>query len=281
MRNEIICIAVSVAIMNGCVSKSVRNTNPYLGKEPIIIDHNCTETERIPKEWIEIVKSDFNISYGHTSHGSQIISGMKALQGKDKFYSFGSSVSKKHLTIFDREPNGDLGNPDRRTWYTRTKNLLDHGYGDTNIVMWAWCGQVSSATESDIDTYLKLMDTLEKDYPDIIFIYMTGHLDGTGENGNLNKRNIQIRDFCRKNNKILYDFADIETFDPDGNYFLNLNANDRCDYVENGLNKNWASEWCKANPDGCSNYKCAHSEPLNCDMKAKAFWWLMARLAGW
>ena len=281
MRNEIICIVAMVAIVNGCVSKSVRNTNPYLGKEPIIIDHNCTETERIPKEWIEIVKSDFKISYGHTSHGSQIISGMKALQEKDKFYSFGSSVSKKHLTIFDREPNGDLGNPDRKTWYTRTQNLLDHGFGDTNIVMWAWCGQVSSATESDIDTYLKLMDTLEKDYPDIIFIYMTGHLDGTGENGNLNKRNIQIRDFCRKNNKILYDFADIESYDPDGNYFLNLNVNDRCDYVENGEDKNWAAEWCKANPDDCSNYKCSHSEPLNCDMKAKAFWWLMARLAGW
>jgi hypothetical protein len=51
------------------------------------------------------------------------------------------------------------------------------------------------------------MDALEKEYPKVIFIYMTGHLDGTGEHGNLNMRNNQIRDFCRRNHKVLYDFA--------------------------------------------------------------------------
>ena len=34
--------------------------------------------------------------------------------------------------------------------------------------------------------------------------------------GNVNQRNEQIRNYARNNNKILFDFADIESFDPDG-----------------------------------------------------------------
>ena len=282
MRAKVISLLILAAILFGCAKTAVKNAeNSFIGKEPIIVDHMCTDIERIPEIWIEKTKKTFGISYGHTSHGSQIISGMRALQAKNGILSFSSNTSSRHLTIFDREPKGDLGNPDRRTWYQRTKDLLDHGWGDTNIILWSWCGQVSNATKEDIDTYLELMDALEKEYPKVIFIYMTGHLDGSGEHGNLNIRNTQIRGFCRNNNKILYDFADIESYDPDGNSFLNLNANDRCDYIKEGERRNWADEWCKANPGECSDYRCAHSMPLNCDMKARAFWWLMARLAGW
>ncbi len=91
------------------------------------------------------------------------------------------------------------------------------------------------------------MSQLEESYPNVKFIYMTCHLNGTGATGNLNLRNEQIRDYCIANKKILYDFADIESYDPDGlvNYML-LNANDNCDYDsdENGsLDKNWATSW--------------------------------------
>jgi len=79
-------------------------------------------------------------------------------------------------------------------------------------VMWSWCGQVSSASAGDIKLYLRLMSELEEQFPGYVFIYMTGHLDGSGENGNLNHRNNQIREFCKVNGKILYDFADILQF---------------------------------------------------------------------
>jgi hypothetical protein len=45
---------------------------------------------------------------------------------------------------------------------------------------------------------------------------MTGHLDGTGLTGNLNISNEQIRNHCRINKKFLLDFADIESYNPDG-----------------------------------------------------------------
>jgi len=62
------------------------------------------------------------------------------------------------------------------------------------------------------------MNDLERDFPDVHFVYMTGHLDGSGLTGNLHLRNEQIRNYCRENKKILYDFADIECYNPDGTY---------------------------------------------------------------
>jgi hypothetical protein len=126
------------------------------------------------------------------------------------------------------------------------------------------------------------MDSLERDYPNVTFVYMTGHLDGTGVEGNLHKRNEQIRKWCRERGKVLFDFADIESFDPDGMSFLELYANDNCDYrTSGGQNGNWAQEWCARNPGSCGTCSCAHSQCLNCQQKGKVFWWMMARLAGW
>jgi hypothetical protein len=255
-----------------------------LFSQGMIIGHNCTDITRVPEYWIVKAKNLYRLSYGHTSHGSQIISGMGVLMASSAVYSFNHDGTGGALSLWDTTPTGDLGNPDRTTWAQRTRDMLDTPGCDRNIVMWSWCGQVSSATWADINTYLTLMNQLEIDYPGVTFIYMTGHLDGTGEGGNLHIRNNQIREFCRKNNKILFDFADIESYDPDGKYFLDKNANDGCYYDSDGngsLDANWAVEWCSAHPGKCSSCSCAHSESLNCDLKGRAFWWMMARLAGW
>jgi hypothetical protein len=248
--------------------------------DEIVADHNAVAGfNNIPEAFIRQAQADFRISYGHTSHGSQIVSGMYYLQAQDDLYSFNHDGTGGVLSLHDREPDGDLGNPDRTTWAQRTRDLLNQPGNDRNFIIWAWCGQVTTAGEADINTYLNLMNQLEQDFPDVTFVYMTGHLDGTGVAGNLNVRNNQIRDYCRTNGKILFDFADIESYDPDGNYFLDRGADDECNY--NG--GNWADEWCGANPGSpmCSDGYCAHSKPLNCHMKVRVFWWLLARLAGW
>jgi hypothetical protein len=115
---------------------------------------------------------------------------------------------------------------------------------------------------------------------------MTGHLDGTGTNGNLNIRNEQIRNYCLTNGKILFDFNDIESYDPDGNYYLDKDANDNCDYDSDGngsLDKNWAIDWQNSHTINVDWYDCspAHSQALNGNLKAYAAWWLWAKLAGW
>lgn len=145
---------------------------------------------------------------------------------------------------------------------------------------------MSGSSESDIVTYLTLMSALERDYPNVTFVYMTGHLDGSGTAGNLHRRNEQIRSFCRDGNRVLFDFADIESYDPDGNEYLSRMANDECDYDSNGdgtRESNWATAWQGAHTENTDWFNCspAHSEALNGNMKAYAFWWLLARIAGW
>src|SRR5690606_14437501 len=105
----------------------------------------------------------------------------------------------------------------------------------------SWCGGCSENTEAGIDAYLTAMTNLERDFPGVTFVYMTGHLDGSGESGNLHRRNEQIRDYCVDNGKVLFDFADLESYDPDGNYFLDKAADDGCNYEKvNGQAGNWA-----------------------------------------
>ena len=243
----------------------------------LIIDHTCTDISQIPVYWINEANALFRISYGHTSHGSQIVTGMTLL--KDQYgtlYDFNYSGSSGALSLHDYEPPGDLGNPDRVTWAQRTRDLLNAPGNDRNFIMWSWCGQADTTAE-DIQLYLDLMSGLEADYPEVTFIYMTGHLNGTGEEGNLHQRNNQIRSHVISHDGVLFDFADIESYDPDGNYYLDRGADDGC-YYDGG---NWAEEWCAFNPDECALCDCAHSHCLNCQIKGKAFWWMMAKLAGW
>jgi hypothetical protein len=158
--------------------------------------------------------------------------------------------------------------------------MLDEPGCDRNAVLWSWCGQADTSPEN-MQIYLDLMSGLIADYPEVTFIYMTGHLNGTGEEGNLHQRNEQIRAHVLATGGVLFDFADIESYDPDGDYFLDLGANDGCYYWIDGVQHNWAIEWCDEHPGECSSCSCAHSQSLNCDMKGRAFWWMMARLAGW
>jgi hypothetical protein len=271
----------------GC---SASDGDPNPDAEAVIVNHASIGLEAIPETWITQAKQTLHIAYGHTSHGSQLATGMAGLvTWQGALYAFNSGGAGGALDL--RDYNGDfgglgtahdLGNPDRTAWEDATRIYLAQN-PDINVIIWSWCGQVDGS-QSDIELYLDLMDGLEDDHPDVTFVYMTGHTDGAALTGNVPLRNKQIRDYCRAHNKVLYDFADIESYDPDGAYYGDKLVNDACDYDSDSdgvRDSNWAVNWQNAHPGEWFDCSSAHSQPLNANLKAYAAWHLWARLAGW
>jgi hypothetical protein len=279
---QAIFAAVLAAIVLGC--------SLYVHAAPIIIDHTRTNINAVSEEAILNAKSKLHIAYGHTSHGSQVTDGMSGLVGfanghgkglylPNNIFAWNNGGAGGALDLHDYFVDGDLGNPDRTTWAARTRTYLDNqANSDVNVVIWSWCGQVDGA-QADINTYLNLMNQLETDYPDVTFVYMTGHLNGTGLTGNVHLRNEQIRNYCRTNDKTLFDFADIETYNPDGMYFGNRYPDDACSI--SNPSGNWAIEWQNSHTQNVDWYSCgaAHTEPLNANQKAYAAWALWTQIA--
>jgi hypothetical protein len=230
-----------------------------LSAQAIIADHNCIgEFYSIYDTIIAKISSDFHIYYVHTSHGSQIWTGIEMLEIEEN----------KYTPPLIWHPGDDLGYNGDTSWVPRTRVYLEEN-PECNMAMFSWCGGVSDNTPEGIDIYLNKMQELENDYPAVIFIYMTGHLDGSGPDGNLYLRNNQIRDTCLSRGKILFDFADIESYDPDGTY-----------YPDEGDGCTWCYDWCATHIcPTCGS--CAHSHCFNCYQKGKAWWWMMAKIVGW
>jgi len=287
-ENLISSLIVLIAIFcTNCASKteSAHREALFVGSNAIIIDHTCTDISKIPSYWLKKAKK-LTIYYAHTSHGSQIVSGAKFLAKQNPQYGFAvKHTNVSHTSLPDAEDAlrmcDTFGNP-ATFWESYYQS---GGYTriacDTelfNFAMFSWCGQQSSNTAEQVRRYLEALDGYEKEYPQMRFIYMTGHTDG--RNRALRWNNEMVREYCAKNNKVLFDFADIESWSPDGEY--HSLADDDC---------TWCGSWCDKHPEECFELpdQCAHSpnsggnikNRYNCILKGKAFWWMMARLAGW
>ena len=278
--------------------------------QAIVIDHTCTDLSLIPDAWLNQAKSDLHIVYQHTSHGSQLVTGMNALEAYTPFGSKydweddGSPASALDLDDYgipgaatDLSQGDYIDGNGVTPWVTSTRNLLDNpANAHVNVVMWSWC----SINGHNIQRYLDNMEILVSEYPGVSFVFMTGHAEGQGEGNFIHTANEQIRDHCSTHGRILFDFADIENYDPDGAYYYDLPMWDDLDYNPGSTN-NWGQEWCLANDgteleqlttgDGVSDYSgcadCAHSDGpgnlarINCVLKGRAAWWMFSRLAGW
>ena len=289
------------------------------------VDHTSSDLSQVPDEWISKAKQDLHIAYNHTSHGSQLITGINALEGYfgSKYaWTNTSTGDGTSLSLRDHGISGgvnDLSQGDSSVnyqgvdvakWAKATYEFLDdQNNNHINVIMWSWC----NISGHDIPLYLSSMQWLidqfssggsharAADHP-VQFVYITAHANGGGEGDSSDFRNNQIRDYCSSHDSILFDFSDLENYDPDENYYLDKLLRDNLDYDSDNsgsVDSNWASEYLVRYPtselykltkgDGAygGTGSCAHSNDpdndarLNCVLKGRAAWYLFARLAGW
>ncbi len=265
---SIIIVILFAVLLSGCSGDNGANSDTNiqaggLGRE-ILIDHTViSDFESIPDTVVENCKNMFRVFHAHSGYGSQITTGMYMLyQGNTIFQYF-------YAGLLYVEHADDLGFENDTSWVFVTRMGLDNPLNTMNVVIWSWGDGVSTMSQEGMNTYFRLMNSLELEYPSVTFVYTTGHVDGTGDSGNLRARNNQIRAYCSENKKVLFDVADIESYNPNNVVFAD--ASEACE---------WCDDWCAQNScPGCVD--CYNSQCLICYRKGQAFWYLLADLSGW
>lgn len=239
--------------------------------QAIVIDHNCTDLSQIPDTWIAQVKT-LSVHYAHTSHGEQITVGLERIETGEYSVAIGYSTLPTEagaLCIFDGQPGETYIEPedywDSASGRADTNSVLS-GNPSITVSMWMWCQQQEWNSYDDTQRYLDSMAMLESANPGVTFIYATGNAQAGGGDGyNRYLRNNQIRDYCNTNNKVLFDFADIDCwYNGVQNTYQHSGTTVPVEHAQYG------------GPE-----EAGHTTYESCEQKGKAFWWMMARLAGW
>ena len=124
----------------------------------------------------------------------------------------------------------------------------------------------------DFNYYRQKMEQLELAYPQKKFIWSTSALwaqsavaDNLISAEEIQAFNQALRAYAIANHKILYDIADIESHDPNGN----------------ACRSNGYEALCDVYTDGQGGGGGGHPDVDGSIRLAKGFWWLMAGISGW
>ncbi|MHA2426253.1 MAG: hypothetical protein ACXAEF_15800 [Candidatus Thorarchaeota archaeon] len=273
-----LAVFLLLATTAGLGSPASVNTETTLAQWPggLIIDHTCIDLDTIPDNWIDTAQADMRIHYAHTSHGGQITTGLDRIESSDSKYDYARESGTLPdddgaLCILDGNPPHSYITPDLY-WEdggeTITQQTLN-GNPTITVSLWSWCTQLNSYDTSQVQDYLDTMTALESANPDVTFVYMTCNAQADGGSGfNRWINNEMIRDYCEDNDKILFDFADLDCWS-DGVQNTYEYTEDSTTYIIPLEHEDFVGD------------EAGHTTYTSCEQKGRAFWWLVTSIAGW
>jgi hypothetical protein len=274
-KNHWVLMVVAILIMPLVASACSQDQEPVPAL--LTIDHTCTDLSQIPDEWIDSVQANLRLHYAHTSHGGQLTTGLNRLEAEDAKYDVSITHSSLPtdagaLCIFDGQETETYITPElyweTETGMNNTRNVLTNN-PTINVSMWSWCCQLTGYSEAQTQAYLDSVTVLEAEFPDVTFIYMTCNAQATGGSGyNRYLRNEQIRTYCTDNEKVLFDFADLDAWWQNGSMWEHATYE-------------YESHDVPVEHEHFNGSEAAHTTYESCEQKGRAVWWMMARLAGW
>jgi hypothetical protein len=270
----------------------------------------------IPVTYINTARTTFHVAYNHTSHGTHVSYGVYGLPGfkSGDNTKFGvtmnaASADPDKLDFHDNEIGGsyqDLSQADANwsAWVEQVRTYLDDpDNADINIMMWSWC----DISNHSIPNYLSSMQTLINEYGPggtkigtgagktktipVTFIFMTGHATadsntGAGRPGDQARL---ITDYCTAHGYYCIDYYAIDSHAMNDTYYEDAGDNGDSSSYGGNFYEDWqnahtlGADWYenRTSPGGSVSYGEHNSQHITANRKAFAFWWVLARIAGW
>lgn len=272
---------VSLLSQAGCFHVEKRRDAVSLSG-PVIIDHRCTNINKIPNAYIEKAKNQVNFYYAHTSHGEQPVVGLELIMQKRAEYSVAIDrirlpMVTNAVSILDHPYVAPEGFWSSFKGRSDVESILESNRS-INLCMWAWCGQLGSYSAYQVHEYVETIAKFEQKYPDVTFVYMTGHAQYDGEKGyNRYMNNNIIRSWVKDHpgkNRVLFDFEDLDSWW----------KNSQTDKWEQATYKYWNGKEEVEVPLEHPVFRGdqqSHTTYESCHQKGLAAWWMFSVLAGW
>ena len=209
--------------------------NHAIAGKSVVINHSNWNPSGYGTALFDSVRAD-KIMFGHQSIGYNIIDGLETLSSDDPG-RFGLNIindpDKLTEPAFGHWANGNNTFPHGKidAFETKMRGLDSNGnvWAEVcNIAFFKFCYLDFNSLSLDIDSlfshYIAAMDSLRNDFPNCKFVHVTVPLSAlkfsSDKQRNMNRHtyNQKLREYIKNAESYLFDLADLEAHDENGNY---------------------------------------------------------------
>jgi hypothetical protein len=244
----------------------------------VAVNHNTVNAALIPQSYLDLAAQK-SVVFDHHSVGGNIMTGMGTLQSQNPGrYSFVSQFAPPSSWFATHHGTAiNIGEyQDGDNYYPETKiagfdSTIRGGIGNVaNIAFMKFCFlDIYDDAANGLSTwnsYRTMMLNLMATYPSTRFVWVTDPLEQALSQAYVNREkslfNNAVRQYVQTNGGVLFDLADIESHDPNGNLIVD-------------------SQGYEALYSGYAQTQDHHLNSAGQQRTASALWWLFARLSGW